>query len=824
MQILLQDLRYGARMLLKNSGFMVVAVITLSLGVAANTAVFTLVNAALFKPMPVREPERLVALYTTDPNSRFPGNFSFPDYRDYRDHNEVFSDLFVHLGVNVSLRESRGKAELIWGELVTSNYFTGLGVAPELGRMLAPADETAQGAPPIVVLNHSFWKRRFGGDPGVVGRVVKLNGFDFTIIGVAREGFSGTRFLGYIPDVWIPLMIYARLVPDSEHMLEDRGFMAFNVNGRLKPGVTIAQATAAMDVRARQLAQAYPRTNTNIGVGMVPGSSKTNPVIARMGFLPIVAGLIMGLVSLVLLVACANVANLLLAQASTRRREIAIRLALGASRWRLIRQLLTETMMLSVAGGALGLLLASWATEIVPMFDPELDFATMNYKYDLSLDYRILGFTLLVSILTGVIFGLAPALEASKPDLVTTLKGEATAALSGRRRFSLRDLLVVSQVALSLMLLVCAGLFVKSMRNAQELNPGFETKRILLSSVNVSLFDYSETKGRNFYKQALERIRALPDVEAASLAAPLPLDAYTSGGSVVIEGYIPRDENERIAINHSIVGHDYFQTMNTPIVEGRAFTDRDNERAPRVVIVNETMARHYWPNQNPIGKRIHLDDAQSPALEVVGVAKDGKYLFLGEPPTEYLFLPFQQNYRGQMTLIARAAGRPEAVAASIRQEVANIDGELPVYSVKTMPKFLDRLLNGPKSVAVMVSIFGVIALLMAAVGLYGVISYLVAQRMREIGIRMALGANAADVLRLIVQQGMRLAMVGVAIGVTAAAALAQLMKSLLYGVSGADPTVFVVVSLTLVAATLLACYLPARRATKVDPMIALRCE
>ena len=507
-----------------------------------------------------------------------------------------------------------------------------------------------------------------------------------------------------------------------------------------------------------------------------------------------------------------------------RRREIAIRLALGAGRPRLVRQLLTESVLLSLLGGVLGLLMAQWFNELVPLANPQLDFATIDFSYDLALDHRVLGFTFLLSALTGVIFGLLPALQASRTDLVTSLKGDGPSVTSGTRRLSLRNLLVVSQVALSLMLLISAGLFIRSTRNVQEMNPGFESKRIMLASVDVGLHGYDMAKGRSFFKQMVERVRSLPGVEAASIAGPLPLDAYSNGSNLTVEGYVPRYENERLSVSYSIVGHDYFQAMNTPIVEGRAFTQHDDQNTPPVLIVNETVARRFWPNESPIGKRVQLGSTKSPYREVVGVAKDGKYFLLGEPPTEYLFIPHSQNYDGKMTIIARTSGQPENLAETIRQEVASLDSELPVYGVKTMPKFLDRILSGPKSIAALATIFGVVALLMAAVGLYGVMSYSVAQRTREVGIRMALGARTGVVLRLVLKEGLILVGAGVGIGLVTAALVSRLLESFLYGISTTDAVTFVTIPLVLAFVALLACYVPARRATKIDPMVALRYE
>ena len=824
MQTLWQDLRYAARTFLKAPGFTLIAVLSIALGIAANSSIFTLVNAMLFKPMPVPHPEQLVALYTTEPNSRYPGEFSYPDYRDYRDHNEVFSELFVHYGIPVSMKNSGDKAELIWGELVTGNYFSGLGVIPEAGRVLSPDDDRVEGGHPVTVLSNDFWRRRFGADPNIVGKEVRLNGHDFAVIGVARQGFSGTRFGGFIPDVWIPLAMHTQIVAGSEGWLEARGGQSFNVNGRLKPGGTIEQATAAMNTYAKQLAEAYPRTNANTSMGMVPGGTKTQPAITLLGYIPIVAALMMAIVGLVLLIACANVANLLLSRASARRREIAIRLALGAGRWRLVRQLLTESVLLSLVGGCFGLLMAQWFNELVPMANPQLDFATIDFKTDLALDHRVLAFTLLLSALTGVIFGLLPALQASRTDLVTTLKGECAAVTSGTRRLSLRNLLVVSQVALSLVLLISAGLFIRSTRNVQEMNPGFESKQIMLASVDVGLHGYDEAKGRSFFKQIVERLKTLPGVKAASIAGPLPLDAYSNGARLNVEGYLPRYENERLSVSYSIVGNDYFQAMNTPIVEGRAFTEHDDKAAPLVVVVNETLAQRFWPDESPIGKRVQLGSAKSPYREVVGVAKDGKYFLLGEPPTEYMFVPHSQNYDGKMTLIARTAGPPENLAEAIRQEVASLDSELPVYGVKTMPTFLDRILSGPKSIAALATIFGVIALLMAAVGLYGVMSYSVAQRTREVGIRMALGAGTGAVLRLVLKEGLILVGAGIGMGLITAVLISRLLASFLYGISTTDAVTFVTIPFVLAVVALVASYVPARRATRVDPMVALRFE
>jgi putative ABC transport system permease protein len=436
----------------------------------------------------------------------------------------------------------------------------------------------------------------------------------------------------------------------------------------------------------------------------------------------------------------------------------------------------------------------------------------------------VLGFTLVASMVTGIIFGLAPALQASRTDLLSVLKGEARVTTSTLRRLSLRNLLVISQVALALVLLISAGLFVQSMRQAQTINPGFRTDQLLMASVNVSVHGYDEAKGRHFYQQLSDKLKVLPGVQQASFAGPLPLDQYSNGANVTIEGRQQKTENERLQVMYSIVGHDYFETMNSPLTLGRGFSEHDDKDATRVVVVNQTMARRYWPNQNPIGKRLRLGSERNPWMEVVGVVQDGKYLTFGEPPTDYMFIPFWQNYDGQMTLILHTAGAPEALAASIRREVKALDEQLPVYGVRTMPQYLDRILSLPKSVAAMVSIFGLLALVLASVGLYGVMSYTVAQRTREIGTRIALGASRRDILKLVLHQGSILILAGVVIGLAGAIALTRFMQSLLYGVSTTDPFIYIGVAAVLAAIALLACYIPARRATKVAPMEALRYE
>jgi predicted permease len=819
---MVHDLRFAARSFLKTPGVTIAAVLSVALGIAATTSVFTLVNAVLFKPMPVPHPEQLVALYTTEPTSIYPSAFSYREYLDYRDAaGDLFSDLYVHSGRSLGFSARGEKSELVWGELVTGNYFSGLGVVAAAGRVLTSDDDRTLGGHPVVVLSHAFWQRRFGGDPALVGPNVKLTGHEFTVVGVARKGFSGTRLTGFIPDVWVPLSMHGQIAPALTPILEDRDADAFDVNGRLRAGVTIEQATAALKVIADRLARTYPQTNARRGVGMVPAGSKTQPAITLLGYVPIAARTLLAVVGLVLLIACGSVANLILARASTRRREIAMRLACGAPRGRIVRQLLTESVLLALTGGLAGLLLAHWFNSLIPGLAPQLDFATIDFEYDLTLDYRVLAFAAATTTLTGMATGLLPALQASRVDLLTALQSR-DASSDGRRRPNVRQGLVVAQIAFSLALVVCAGVFGRSMQSAERIDVGFEPRDALLVSVDLGLRDYGTPAGLRYVELALARLRALPGVAAASAGAPLPLDSYGIGTAVNAVGDITRDAHERLDVGYSVVAADYFRTMRTGIVAGRAFTAADTSDAPHVVIVNQTMARRFWPNQNAIGQHVRLADDPSGDVEVVGVARDGKYNLLGEPATEYFFVPHAQRYHGRMTFIVRTTGSPATLASAVQREIAALDPDVPIYGVRTMPMYLDRLLSLPKTAAVLVTVFALVALVMASVSLYGLVSYSVARRTKEIGLRIAVGAGRGDVMWMVFRQSGLLAMTGVAVGVVAAFGLLRLGASLLYGVGPYDPTTLAGGMLLLTIVTLAASYAPARRAMRLDPTLALR--
>jgi predicted permease len=824
MQTLLRDLRYGARTLGKNPSFTLIAVITLALGIVANTVIFNFINAALLKPMPVREPERLVAVYPTTKEGELSA-FSWPDYVDYRDRNEVFSALVGFGGLRLSVSDPGGKRQpqLVWGEDVTGNYFSGLGVEMFAGRGFLPEENKTPGAHPVAVVSFNLWQNHFAADPGLVGKTVKLNDRDFTVIGITPRGFSGARFAGYVPDVWVPLMMKQQLTRDSFDHVNNRQSNFLFLWGRLKPGVTKEQAQAAMNVIARQIDQAYPEKAQGNVIKVIPGGVRVNPYMVEQGRLPNVMALTLGAAGLVLLIACANIANLLLARATTRRREIAVRISLGAPAWRVVRQLLTESLMLALLGGALGLLLALWLADLIVTQMPSFDFRWMDYDYDLGVDWRVLGFTALITILTGILFGLLPALQAARTDLVRALKGEQTYLGAGARRLGPRNLLVVSQVALSLTLLVCAGLCLKSAVNAYRIDPGFETKNILFASFDTSLRGYDRDQSMRLQEQIIERARALPGVVSAALASSVPLSDYGYGGTDILpEGYALKQGENWPGVGYSFVSPGFFKTMGTTITMGREFDDRDKGDGPPVMVINETIARRYFPNQNPIGKRVTLWGRQ---LEVIGVAKNGKYDSLGEEAAvNFMFLTTRQYHSHNMTLVVRTASDPENFAASIVNGARSLDPQLPVFGVKTISQFLYGPRSWPQMLAELTGAFALLALLLSAIGIYGALNFSVVQRTREIGIRMALGAKPSDALKLVITQGISLSLVGIGAGLAGAYFLTRVMRSLLYGVSATDPVIFAGQAILLTLVALVACWIPARRATKVDPLVALRVE
>jgi putative ABC transport system permease protein len=818
METLVQDLRYGARMLMKNPGFSLIAVLALALGIGANTAMFSVINAAVLAPFPVKDARSLVSLFTTD--AKNPGALpnSHLNFQDYRDKTDVFSGVLGYTFAPVSLSGGSGESKQLFAEVVSGNYFDVLGVKTAYGRTFLPDEDKTPGASPVVVLSYAAWQRNFGGDPGLVGRTISLNRHDFTVVGVAEEEFTGTD-IGFIPDLWVPMMMHAQIQPGFTWYDTRRGLF-ISVIGRLKPGVALPQAQAELTTLGQQLEREYPNDNQGRNAKMVPLlQARIDPT--GDGQLLLTSGLMVGVVGLVLLIACANVANLLLARATRRQREIAIRLAIGASRRRLVRQLMTESLVLSLAGGVAGILIAYWSRDLIRSFGPFGGVGPNSPSP--NLDARVLVFTFAISLLSGALFGLIPAIQASRPDLVPTLKGEVTVPVNRRGlRISLRKALVVLQVSLSLFALITAGLFVRSLQKAQAIDPGFQAENVILMGFDLGREGYGEPQGKELQRDLIERVQALPGVRSATIARDRPF----GGGllrSVFIEGQEPTPDGRGVLVQTNVVGRRFFETLGIPVLRGRDFAESDGETAPAVVIINESMATRFWPSGDAIGKRFKFFGDQN-FREVVGIARDSKYNSLTERNQPFVYMPLLQNYTPLNNLHVRTSIDPAGVMASVRSEIQKIDPNLTLQNVQTLSERVDGSLGGERAQATMLGVFGLMALLLAAVGLYGVMAYSVAQRTREIGIRMALGARKGDVLSLVLRQGVTLVSIGVAVGLVVAFATTRLLASLLFGIGAADPITFAATSLILIAVALIATYVPARRAATVDPIRALRYE
>jgi macrolide transport system ATP-binding/permease protein len=813
MGTLFQDLRYGIRMLAKAPGFTAVAVLTLALGIGGNATVFSWIRSVLLSPLPgVADAGSLVAVETVMPNGEYHTS-SYPDYKDYRDRNHVFSALigFELAGVDMSLRND-APPERVWGIIATENYFDVVGVRAAMGRTFHPEPNQALNSNPYIVLGHSLWTRRFGSDPNVVGRTVHLNGHPFTVIGVAPRNFYGT-IVGINADYFVPMMMQPQVLPGED--IEERWPTFVHIMGRLKPGVTIAQAQAEMKTLAADFQKEYPLAEKHVGIFVTPVWGAHYGV---QDFLRSVLGFLMVVAALVLLIACVNVANLLLARATSREREIAIRAALGASRRRLLRQLLIESLLLAAAGGVGGIFLAIWGVNLLSAFLPPMH---LPVGLSLGVDGPVLVFTLLLSIATGVIFGLAPAWRGSRGDLNQSLKEGGRGSGPGAGSHRLRDLLVVSEIALATVLLVGAGLLVRSLRNAESAGPGFNASHVALAAFDLRASGYSGELARDFYDRLMQRIGAVPGVESVSLERYVPL--WFTGRSyqgTQVEGYTP-EPGEDMGIDTNMVGPGYFHTLEIPMVAGRDFTEQDRAGAPLVVIVNQTMANHFWPGKDATGHRLKM---RGEWRTVIGVARDIKYHRMNEEPRPFLYSPALQVDGTDANILVRSAMPTAAVVAAVRAVAKSLDPKVQPLETDDLDQLLHVSLFANRIAASLASVLGMLGMLLASLGIFGVLSYSVSQRFREIGIRMALGAQTRDVLRLVIGHGLRLAVTGAALGAVASVGITRWMGSLLFGVGALDPTSFAVAVVVVTVAAGLAACIPARRALCVDPMVALRYE
>lgn len=814
MQSFLQDARYGARMLFKNPGFTITAILTLALGIGANTAIFSVVNAVLLRPLPYPEPQRLVSIYETNKQkAELRSAFSYPDFFDLRAQNSSFEQIASFYESSVTLTGIETPLNL--QAIVTSaDLFTVLKANPLLGRGFMAEDEQPGGTF-AVVISHTLWQKQFGADPNIIGRSLKLNDRLYNIVGVMPAGFQ-YPISADPADLWITLAVDAIRTPDDAPVTENRGSHHFQVIGRLKPGVSLEQVEADVETIAAKLEQQYPKENTYRGMKVYPFHED---LVSDYGS---ALWIILGAVGCVLLIACANVANLLLARATVRHREIAIRAALGASRWQIIRQLLTESILLSFGGGVLGLLLAWWGTEALVRLIPD-DLPRLS---EINLDWWVLGFTFAISFTTGILFGLAPALQAAKIELTEAMKESARTGVS-RHRARLRNILVIAEVAIAIVLLVGAGLLLQSYNKLQKVSLGFDPNNVVTASVELPDARYPKPEQiAQFYQQLLERVQATPGVTNASAIMPQPLSGNVFRTSVEFEGrtFAP-GETPRTMFRANLLN--YFDTMKIQMVNGRDFTKQDTDKSQMVCVVNEAFVKAYFPDENPIGKRVKPGISvtkETPWREIVGVVQNVKHLTLQRDFDPELYVPHTQVPLNSMGLVVRTDGDPKGMAKIIQAEVNALDKDVPVYNVKTMNQYLGSAIAQPRFNALLIGMFGLLALTLTAIGLYGVIAYSVAQRTQEIGIRMALGAQTTDVLKMVVRQGMILTCIGLVAGVAGAFYLTKLISTMLYNVSPTDRMTFLYAAAILLGVALIASFVPARRASRVNPVIALRDE
>lgn len=817
MNQIIRDIKQSWRVLHKNPGFTLVALLSLSLGIGANTAIFSVFKGLILNPFGfAKDPDRLVRLTFNYADGLDFGSFSWPDYRDVKELNTVLTDLAASRMTPMNLRTPDSE-DRVMGEMVTANFFDTLGVKPILGRGFMQDEEVTPGASPVVVIGFDFWQQRFAGDVGVIGQTLHLNGHAFDVVGVAPDGFNGVSPLA--PTIWAPIMMQSQLMP-QEGFFENRGSRGMSVFGRMKPGIDREIAAASLETIIRNLEKDFPGNYQ--GVSMVTSLINQASMPDRMR-LPAIGffSLLMVVVGMVLLISCANLANILLARNVARRKEIGIRIAIGASRWDLVRQLMTESFCLSLIAGIMGVGLSVWIVALLPSIAPESPFPI---GLEASVNFPVLVFAFVISTVTCLAFGLVPALQSTRLNLVNYLKGETEE--TGKRKHFFRNSLVVVQVAMALVLLVVAGLFIRNLQGSHKIDPGFDLDRILTAGYDLDLQGYDPERGMQFHEQFIRRGSTLPGVESISISRTIPLGLMAVGGwttGVRVEGYETQMANNYVNMDYNDVGPEYFRTMGISLLSGREFSFQDNGDQPQRIVVNETFAKQFWPNDDAVGKQVFFGETP---VEVIGVVADSKLRTLGESPMPYMYrcVLHDKSYRGEMTIQVRTGGSPESVAPSVRGLLREMDPDLPIYQIVSLKRQARFSLYPAEMGARFLSLFGALALALASIGIYGVLAYSVSRRTREIGIRMALGADRRSVVGMIMKQGGGMVGVGISIGLVVALALTRLLSDFLYGTSASDLTTFLATPIILVGVALIAVFVPANRATRINPTQALRQE
>jgi predicted permease len=805
-----QDIRYAWRSLMSSPGFSALAILTLALGIGANSTIFSWIDGTLLNPIPgVTNTADLVTL-NRSASVRDPKEFSYPDYLDLRTQNSSLASLAAS---SVRPMDLTGGAhpEHSWGAVTSANYFDVLGIRPVLGRTFLPSEDQAPGGAPVVVISNRLWKLRFGGDARAVGKTMQINKHDYQIVGVMPPDFQGSQ-PGVRADIWVPVTMQQQIISNYDR-LHDRGDNWLVLQGRLAPHVTLEQAQADVDTRMKNLAAEFP--NDHKSENVVTLFPQWRGPFGANAYLYFLLPMLMAISGFVLLLACANVANLILVRSFGRRREIAVRLSVGATRWRVVRQFLVESVMISVAAGVVAMMITAWTASSFSRFIPP---SSVPIVLNISANTTVLLATFLISLLTGFLFGVLPALRASDLSPMAVLKEDTGSSTGSVRKARLSSTLVVAQIALSLLLLVCSGLFIRSFRASKAADPGFNSSGVFLISYNLFPAGYNAATGEEFHKQLLDKVRQIPGVTSASIADWVPLGYSTNSTVVGPEGYVAQ-QHESMDISQATIGPDYLKTMEIPLVAGRELTERDSGNAQPAVLVNESFVKRFWPNQNAVGKRV---DADGMTFTVVGVAKDSKYNTIGEAPRPIIYTPILQDYTPIATLHVRVAGAPLGYAKIVEKTIHSLNADLPLYDQTTLEARVEAASTGSRIAGTFVGAFGALALILAAVGIYGVISYTTRQRTHEIGIRLALGAQRADVFRLVLSNGVKLILVGLGIGFVLSIALTRFLSAVLFQVRASDVLTYSVVGLLLACVALIACYLPARRAMRVDPMVALR--